>query len=208
MMAATRISALAGAALLLAALVLPLTGGGETDVSPYRELLRRELARHPLSQAEDIYKFAHQASFGSEHAVRDEEGARRWLQEEIAALPQRDGEELVEHLTPDRRLARVNLRPYLGAGHDPEKLLAAFIKTANGYDGSRQTFDLFWQAARELAREGSFCFTESRLDDLYSRMGALGFPALHHSREYEQEYRPAYRVVLLEYLELPAEPAR
>ncbi len=55
------------------------------------------LLRYPLMGAEDLYKLVHQAVFGSEHAVPDPTTARRWLEEELAAL----GPAPVDHAAVD-----------------------------------------------------------------------------------------------------------
>jgi hypothetical protein len=107
---------------------------------------------------------------------------------------------LIDHLSPDGKLVRINLRPFLKKGYDPNLLLDAFIRTANNYKGSIKNFKLFWKAAKELAKTKKFTFTAEEMNNFYEEQSKKGFPAIHHSTEYEAEYKPAYRVVDLKYL--------
>ena len=166
----------------------------------YKELLLAEIVRHPHSQVEDIYKFIHQAAFGSEHAVKDTIAVRKWMENEIANLDSSNHDELINHLSSDGKLVRVNLRPFLKKGYDPNLLLDAFIKTANNYEGSAENFKSYWKAAAELADAKKFTFTEEEMNSFFEEQSKKGFPAVHHSKEYESEYKPAYRVIDLQYL--------
>lgn len=166
----------------------------------FKNVLMTELKKHPRLQVDDLYKFIHQASFGSEHAVKDTSGVRNWMEREVANLDFTFEDGLIDTLSSDGRIVRVNLRPFLKAGYDPELLLDAFVKTANNYKGSVETFKSYWSEAVELAEEEHFSFTKTEMYNLFVEMSARGFPALHHSPEYVKEYKPAYRVVDLDYL--------
>ena len=39
-----------------------------------------------------------------------------------------------------------------------------------------------------------------KMDSFFEELSNKGFPAVHHSKEYESEYKPAYRVIDLQYL--------
>ena len=166
-----------------------------------KELLLAEIQRHPNSKVEDIYKFIHQASFGSEHAVKDTSAVRKWMENEIASLDYSGNDKIIDYLSADKKLARVNLRPYLSKGFDPNLLLDAFIKTANNYKGSVEDFNSFWKAAEKLAKDDKFKFKAKELNTFFEEQSKNGFPAVHHSKEYEAEYKPAYRVVDLQYMQ-------
>lgn len=168
--------------------------------SEYKKILIAEIKRHPNSQIQDIYKFIHQASFGSEHAVNDTATVKKWMNTEVLNLDYSVKDQLLDNLYPNANLVRVNLRPYLKKRFDIELLLQAFIKTANSYRGSDSTFNLFWEAAGELAKSHRFIFDDKNLDKYFQRMSDKGFPAVHHSKEYSMQYKPAYRVVDLNYL--------
>ena len=170
------------------------------DTLSIKNLLLEEIKKHPHSKVEDIYKYLHQAAFGSEHAVKDTAAVKKWMENEIAKLDFSISDDLIDNLSPDGKLARINLRPYLQKGYDVKILLDAFIKTANNFKGSTRNFKLFWKAAGELAKEKKMIFTVEEMNSFFEEQSKKEFPATHHSKEYEAEYKPAYRVVDLKYL--------
>ncbi len=137
---------------------------------------------------------------GSEHAVSDEAGARKWLLEEIRNLGSGPEEPLVEAISPDGVVARVHLRPLVRAKVDVEQLLDAFLQTANEFHGSAQRLELYGRNAVQEAAEGVFPFSANEMAAYMRQMKKKGFPAVHHSPSFEAEYRPAYRVVAHDFL--------
>lgn len=129
---------------------------------------------------------------GSGHAVSDIESARSWLTRELVEMGKDPPEPLIDPISPDGEIARVHLRPFVAAGLDPEILLDAFIRTANEYHGDVRLLERFWRAATAIP-----LFPAARMDEFIQSMKVQNYPAVHHSPEYEQLYRPAYRVVAL-----------
>jgi hypothetical protein len=167
-----------------------------------RKILTDQLARYPRMEVQDLYKFLHQAAMGSEHAVRDTAMARDWLRREIANLDSVSVREpLMEPLSPDGQLVRVNLRPYLESGGKPEALLRAFVRTANEYPGEPATLERYWLIAEAMCSEGELPFLRTEMESFFAARRDQGFPAVHHSEDYGQLYRPAYRVIQREFLQ-------
>jgi hypothetical protein len=153
----------------------------------------------PEMRIEDSYKWIYHATHGGDHAVGDsEEGPRRWMEREWSTLgrPQ-SGEPEVVKLDPEGRLLRINLRPYKARGGDKEMLLALFVASAKRFRPDPATFRREWTSLGERLRErprGHLSYTEwKRLDGATRR---FGYPAIHHSAEFERVARPAYRVIL------------
>ena len=165
-----------------------------------RRILTDQAARYPRMQVQDLYKFLHQAALGSEHAVRDTAMARDWMDREIASLDTAAFEPVIDPLSPDSQLVRVNLRPYLRNGGDPEQLLRAFIRTANEYPGDPAVLERFWSIAVAMCTEGGLPFPVTEMETFFAARREQGFPAVHHSEDYGRLYRPAYRVILREFL--------
>ena len=163
----------------------------------WADILRQHLRRYPLAEAQDVYKLVHQSVFGPSHAVPSREVARTYLLEELAALPPGPaGEPLLDPLGDAPPLARVNLRPYVAAGYDPECLLDAFVATANQAQGRPEAMrDRLLEAAAVL-REAGLAAVADRLDEDAAAAAAAGYPAVHHGEAYREAYHPAYRVVL------------
>jgi hypothetical protein len=159
-------------------------------------ILEEHIKRYPRMQPDDLYKLLMQAAMGSEHAVEDIELAKTFLQNEIQGLSSEPMEPLVDPLSPDGLIVRVNLRPLLKAGGDPEELLNAFIRTASEHTGDRDTLKAYLDTAISMSHTNQLPFRADELSTLFSEMEHAGYPAIHHSPIYEQAYRPAYRVIL------------
>ncbi len=155
-------------------------------------ILHSHLSRYPAMQIQDLYKLLHQAAMGSEHAVSDPESARNWLRREIAEMGEGPPEPLVDPISPGGSIVRIHLRPFVDAGHAPDSLLDAFIRTANEYRGDFRVLEEYWRAAISTSR-----FPAGEMDEFFRFKEAQNFPAVHHSPEYQNLYRPAYRVVAL-----------
>lgn len=155
-------------------------------------VLYSQLARYPAMQIQDLYKLIHQAAQGSEHAVANPDSARNWLLREMAEMGEGPRESLIDPISPGGEIVRIHLRPFVAAGHDPDGLLDAFIRTANEYHGDVHMLEGFWQAAITLSN-----FPPEEMEDFFRSMKDQNFPAVHHSPEYEKLYRPAYRVIAL-----------
>ena len=154
------------------------------------KVIRDHFTRYPNMQIQDLYKLLHQAALGSEHAVSDRGAVERWMTRELAEMGEGNTEPMVDPISPDGDIARVHLRPYVSAGHDPQLLLDAFIHTADDYHGETQFLENYWQDAIKLG-----AFSVEEMNGFFQDVKAKNFPAVHHSAEYERRYRPAYRVI-------------
>lgn len=163
-------------------------------------IVARHLVRYPAMELEDVYKLAHQACLGSEHAVSDRAHAARWLEREIADLGDAPQEPALDPISPDGCIVRVHLRPFLALGGDAAGLLGAFVRTANGFGGSTELLRTCWASVEAIAAAGALPFSSADAQAFGQRMEALGFSAVHHSTAYRIAYRPAYRVVARVYL--------
>jgi hypothetical protein len=151
--------------------------------------------RYPLWRANDLYKLLHQAAMASEHAIEDEARARKWLLAEIETMGEGPDEPVVDPIAPDGLIVRVHLRPFIEENIDPEELLESFIATADRITPSEVMFQKSAQTALNLARNRKLPFQPEALQRLFDEMAGLGFPAIHHSADYESAYKPAYRVI-------------
>lgn len=151
----------------------------------------------PELRIADAYKWLYHAARGGEHAIESEFAVRQWLDQEWKTLgPPLPDEPLWTPLAADGRVGRLNLRPYRAQGGDPGALHAAFVAGAASFDASPARFRKAWAAlGRRLKQQpqGRLTFAEWRRLD--RAMRARGYPACHHSPEYESARRPAYRVL-------------
>lgn len=154
------------------------------------EVLRSHFVRYPSMQIQDVYKLIHQAAMGSEHAISSVEGARKWMERELAGMGAGPEEPVTDPISADGQILRVHLRPFVAQGGDAEMLLNAFIRTANEFRGDIKVLQTHWEVATGMEH-----FPIDQMDDFIQSMQAQNYPAVHHSPEYERSYRPAYRVV-------------
>lgn len=164
---------------------------------PAAEFLLAQAPADPETRIEDAYKWLFHATRGGEHALADETAARKWLDQEWAALgPPQPDEPLWTPLTADGRVGRLNLRPYRAQGGSPDALHAAFVAGARSFDASPDRFRKAWNAlGRALKKNPQGHLTYSEWKRLDRETRAQGYPAIHHSPEYEKSRRPAYRVL-------------
>ena len=174
-----------------------LVNASKTD---FGMLLMEHLRRYPAMQLPDIYKLAHQASLGSEHAIKDHAAAQRWLDQELSQLGEGSAEPVPDPISPDGRILRLHLRPFLAQGGDPGLLLKAFLRTANEFRGSLAELQAHWTDVERLAVEGCLPFTHAEVQEYGCSLAAQGYPAVHHSAAYAAAYSPAYRVVAIDFL--------
>jgi len=169
-----------------------------TGASSLQSILRDHARRYPRWNEFDLYKLLHQAERGSEHTLTDGRAASQWLERELAHLGPGPIEPLIDPIRADGQLVRVHLRPWLERGLDPATLLEAFLQTARRWQASSTGLEAALHSAESLAEE--LGLPAEAVVKCTARMKPLGFPAVHHSRIFEAEYRPAYRVVAVSFL--------
>ena len=164
------------------------------------QLLGQHLQRYPQLELADIYKLLHQAALGPGHAVSDPVAARARLEAEVASLGDGPEDPIADPISPDGKLARIHLRPYLEAGYAADTLADAFIHTAQTYAGTPDKLARFCDCLGDLAAAGGIPFARDEVERYFASIAAQGYPVVHHSLGYRDKYRPAYRVVALESL--------
>lgn len=173
-----------------------------SEASAFRLILAQHAARYPGFQVQDLYKLVYQGALGSEHAVADASQAREWLEREVDGLTDGPQEPVIEPISADWQVVRVNLRPYVADGGDLKALLEGFIRTAQEYKGTVAQLRRYWCYSEQMAEEGALGLAVNALKSFFDEMQAREFPTVHHSQEYKRAYRPAYRVVVREFLVL------
>jgi hypothetical protein len=164
------------------------------------QLLSQNLQRYPGMELPDIYKLLHQAAMGAGHAVGDPDAARAMLRSEAQRVGAGPPDPIADPISPDGKLARIHLRPYVAAGRDLDALADAFVHTAQRFDASPEKLVKFCGCLGDLADAQGIPFTRPQVSEYFEGIAARGYPVVRHSDAYRAAYRPAYRVVLLELL--------
>ena len=155
-------------------------------------ILREHAKRYPLMQPTDAVKLIYQNEFGGGHLIRDEEACLNYLRREYADLEKDPTAPLYEDI--GNGIVRVNL-----AAVKPEDLAQLgqdFIVSAAKHKGTLDSFLNKLEVLRKLTAEGVFTFDTNALSAYLSEYKAAGYPAVSHSPEYREAYKPAYRIIL------------
>ena len=184
-------------------LLLLLAACNWTEGRRLATILEVQHSRYPFMTLQDTYKLLYQAAMGSEHAVTDRGMAEKYLAAEMVSLTGRSGYYDCEGITPSGDLVRVHLRPYVEAGQDTQELIEAFAQTAATFEGSIERLERYWEVATRAAGDGRLPYSESEMNEYFAARAAEGHQAVHHSQRFQAAYRPAYRVVRRDLLNIP-----
>ena len=157
-----------------------------------RAILIAHAKRYPLMQPRDAVKLIYQNEFGGGHLIRDEEACLNYLRREYTSVAKDPTVPLYEDI--GNGIIRVNLAAV--KPEDLEQLGRAFIDSAAKHKGTMDRFLNKLEVLRKLANEGVFNFDTNALNAYLSEYEAAGYPAVSHSPEYRQAYKPVYRIIL------------
>lgn len=159
-----------------------------------KSLIKEHLERRPLMRARDVYKLLYQGVFGIGHIMGDRAG--EWLEFEAKNINLDDhlGDPLLERVSFDSLMVRVNLRPYLRMRLSLSKLFLAMKKSAKKIENEK-SFLKAWDVFREMVYSQVFQIDKEEFEELDSEIRREGCKPHHHSKIYRNAYHPAYRVV-------------
>ena len=155
-------------------------------------ILREHAKRYPKMQPADTVKLIYQNVFGGGHLIKDEEACLSYLRREHASVGKDPDMPRQEDI--GNGIVRVNLAAVKGA--ELEQLGKAFIRSASEHNGSMTEFLDKLAVLKILTARGIFCFGAEELDAYLAEYERAGYPAVSHSQEYRDAYRPAYRIIL------------
>ena len=152
-----------------------------------RAILIAHAKRYPLMQPRDAVKLIYQNEFGGGHLIRDEQACLNYLRREYTSVAKDPTVPLYEDI--GNGIIRVNLAAV--KPEDLEQLGRAFIDSAAKHKGTMDRFLNKLEVLRKLTAEGVFTFDTNALNAYLSEYEAAGYPAVSHSPEYRQAYKPA-----------------
>lgn len=174
--------------------------------SALKTIISYHLNRYPGLAVADLYKLIYQAAMGSEHAVTDADQAERRLRSEAETMaPMPEDAPMTDPVSPDHRLVRVHLHPYLTRGGQIADLARAFIQTSRTFTPSIRSLSTYWRWTEAMAHRDDLAISAAQLARFGEKKCKENYPAVHHSAQYRRLYQPAYRVVLTDLLDLPRE---
>ena len=159
-----------------------------------RAILIAHARRYPLMQPTDAVKLIYQNEFGGGHLIRDEEACLNYLRREYASVEKDPTAPLYEDI--GNGIVRVNLAAV--KPENLEQLGQNFIASAAKHKGTLDGFLHKLEVLRTLTAEGVFAFDLDALNSYLSEYEAAGYPAVSHSEQYRQAYKPAYRILCIQ----------
>lgn len=159
------------------------------------ELTRWHQRLRPELEVVDVYKMLFQSVYGVQHILQD---TTKWrLEEELSELEPLKlfDEPLIEGISVDNAIVRINLSPFKVNKLPSDKLFLALATSIEEIRGTQKTLLRLWSQFRNLVEARKLSFDTSDLQDFDDRAKKENYPPYHHSAKYKRLYRPAYRVV-------------
>ena len=160
------------------------------------QILRQHAAKYPAMEPTDAVKLIYQNEFGGGHLIKDAQAATRYLQYEYNQTDRDPAVPMWEEI--GNGIVRVNLAAL------PESKLSwlgeAFLRSAEAHRGNLSNFTEKLDILIRLANYGIFSFDRVALEGYLTAYEQAGYPAVSHSPTYRNTYRPAYRIILKEFL--------
>jgi len=157
------------------------------------ELVGAHKAARPEMRARDAYKLLYQGVYGVGHLMGP--GAWDYLQKEAASLDVKDqpGDPLMESVSVDGSVVRVNLRPFLAKGYPLIQLMEA-MRNSEVVGNPKDLIEI-WEAFAKLVWSGQLDFEHNEVDAINRDLDRDAPQPMHHTEQYRDKYHPAYRVV-------------
>ena len=168
------------------------TSSTET-VAPYIALVRDHLERYPLMNEEDAYKLLYQAIRGPGHYGMSYEPVLNWMRREANEVTPDSTRPLLESIGPT--YSRLYLAPYLALNGPLEDLAYAQVQSGEA-DTNPSLLPLAWDSLRIEIKSGKMTgLNLDAFDELTALLKREKWPAIHHSKSYQETYFPHYRVL-------------
>lgn len=169
--------------------------------SALTRLIDGHLAWYPAMEPHDVYKLLYQGVLGPKHLVASPGEFTARMRAEYEVESPDDAEPLWETVRPDGALGRLNLRSFNARRGDLESLVAACLQTAERAWGTPEELRAAWATFVALCRAGQWrVFPLPEVLAFSAWLEGHGYPIVHHSAQYREAYKPAYRLVGREFL--------
>jgi len=170
------------------------------EQSAFRAVITAQLQRHPAMQIEDLYKLVYQAALGNEHLMTDSTMVHDYLIQELESVQADSSEPLLEEISPDGAVVRLNLRPFKARHGEHRALFQAMMQTARTFQKSQEQLEQHLHDLEKMAAASAIPFEADAVQSFFHEMREKEYPAVHHSDAYAEKYSPAYRIILKKYV--------
>ena len=159
----------------------------------FAEILIEQTRLHPSMRAQDVVKLCTQAARGAEHLLRDPDAARRMLDNEFAETEPDANVPMTEDIS--EAVCRVNLAAWKAAGRSADALEKLFLASAQVYADGEARLKAYLAEAERVILAGNTPVSPDDWQTYLEKYAEMGMPAVHHSAEYREKEKPAYRIV-------------
>jgi len=159
-------------------------------------LIEKQILQRPAMQVEDIYKLLYQGTMGVGHLLSRPQVASDRLKAEMATTENvAISEALVEDITIDQPMVRINLRPYATTGLPTDLLLTGMLQTEHVFSPSLVRLIQAWNEYREMEEKHCFPGERKGISPFNEHLSSARYPVQHHSPIYRKCYHPSYRIM-------------
>ena len=159
-------------------------------------IINEHIKKYDGFSARDAYKLLYQCHMGPGHLITDIDSTKKYLHTELKKTKPDNSISLEEKISPDNKIVRINLAPFKSRGLDIDKLLDVFVNSANTCDRDIDSFIKDWNDLVKMSLNAEINLSPENMLELDKIVLEHGYPPVHHSDEYSQKNKPAYRVVL------------
>ena len=180
--------------------------GQSIDTIAMRSAIERQLATYPESTLQDIYKSFYQEHFGPGHIISDTASARRYLMRELSEMS-KTASPYFEPTGSQGDYIRVYLSAVADSLITAEQLLDAFARSANSWQEPTVSWMEKWETIISIIQANKIELEGFETDLPLLTEAARNNQAVHHSRRYNEAYRPHYRIVERGIFEIELKPS-
>ncbi|MCX8011444.1 MAG: hypothetical protein N3A61_09850 [Ignavibacteria bacterium] len=161
-----------------------------------KSLIKSHQANHAGFTEQDAYKLIYQSTMGIKHLLNNTESAKAYLIKEYNEIEADTAEQLIENISIDSSIVRVNLKPFKALNFSLDKLFEIMLISAVEIKENTTALIRMWNSFKDLVYAGELNFDKEKLKTFDAEILTQNFPAVHHSKEYTISNNPSYRVVL------------
>jgi hypothetical protein len=164
-----------------------------------KQIVQRHIQMRPSMRIDDVYKLLYQSRMGIGHLITDTLNAKKYLMDEIMSIDENDPfvcDSLVEWISNDSTMMRINLRSFKKKNLSADKLFQAMLGTVANHKQKKQELISDWIVYVNLLKNDEITMSQAGLEEFNAMVEQKAYPVIHHSAKYAEIYKPAYRVLL------------
>ncbi|MDY6326483.1 MAG: hypothetical protein SPL42_00135 [Bacteroidales bacterium] len=169
------------------------------------DAVAHQLETYPQSTLQDVYKSFYQEHFGPEHMIADTASARQYLLREMA-----ENNCLSDTYYEKTGSSGKYVRVFLSAVKDSlitaDQLFGAFVRSSKAQPGPESPWSERWTGISTAMEKSGLMTEDFKNDKPVLEEAARNNQAVHHSRRYNENYHPHYRIVERDIFERELKP--